>query len=311
MNRFKINNNNNIGQYQYKDAQNLYVFYRYMCLQIGEYKYTGLSEDINGWLICDGRSLSRSTYKDLFDVIGTNFGSEDDLSFSLPDFRGRVAGVAGIGDGLTERSIGDVVGTETETLSSLQIPSHSHTGTVNSGGVHSHAGTIASDGVHNHSGSVASDGVHSHSASTNTTGSHLHAYNDAYFAENQGGAGGGKFGTSSGCDTDNSFYWRTAEGGYSTSASDINTSSSGNHSHTVTVDNSSSHTHGLTINNSTSHTHGITIDNSTSHTHTFTTGTTGSGQSHNNIQPTLFGGNMMIFGKFLPIEELIPYLEFV
>lgn len=43
-----------------------------------------------GWLLCDGSAVSRSTYADLFAAIGTNFGSGDGSStFHVPDLRGR------------------------------------------------------------------------------------------------------------------------------------------------------------------------------------------------------------------------------
>lgn len=41
-----------------------------------------------GWLLCQGQALSRTDYKDLFDVIGTSFGSGDgSTTFNLPDMR--------------------------------------------------------------------------------------------------------------------------------------------------------------------------------------------------------------------------------
>ena len=49
-----------------------------------------------GWLWCDGSSVSRTTYADLFTAIGTTYGSVDGSSFTLPDLRGRV--VAGRDD---------------------------------------------------------------------------------------------------------------------------------------------------------------------------------------------------------------------
>jgi microcystin-dependent protein len=50
-----------------------------------------------GWLLCDGSSVSRTTYANLFSVIGTTHGSGDgSTTFSLPDGRGRV--IAGKGD---------------------------------------------------------------------------------------------------------------------------------------------------------------------------------------------------------------------
>lgn len=42
----------------------------------------------DGWLICDGSQISRTTYSDLFSVIGTTFGSGDgSTTFTLPDLR--------------------------------------------------------------------------------------------------------------------------------------------------------------------------------------------------------------------------------
>ncbi len=42
-----------------------------------------------GWLMCDGASYLRSTYPDLFAVIGTSVGAADGTHFNVPDFRGR------------------------------------------------------------------------------------------------------------------------------------------------------------------------------------------------------------------------------
>jgi microcystin-dependent protein len=43
----------------------------------------------DGWLICDGSPLSRTTYADLYAVIGTNFGAGDgSTTFNLPNLEG-------------------------------------------------------------------------------------------------------------------------------------------------------------------------------------------------------------------------------
>lgn len=54
-----------------------------------------------GWLLCDGTAISRTTYANLFSVIGTTYGSGDGSStFNLPDLRQRfVMGVAASGTG--------------------------------------------------------------------------------------------------------------------------------------------------------------------------------------------------------------------
>ena len=43
-----------------------------------------------GWMICDGRSLVRSQYEELFQVVGTRYGSPTPLEFRVPDLRGRL-----------------------------------------------------------------------------------------------------------------------------------------------------------------------------------------------------------------------------
>lgn len=44
-----------------------------------------------GWLMCFGQAVSRTTYSNLFAVIGTSFGAGDgSTTFNLPDYRGRI-----------------------------------------------------------------------------------------------------------------------------------------------------------------------------------------------------------------------------
>jgi len=105
---------------------------------VGDYKWSARNSDFSGWLLCDGRSLSRVTYSQLYEVIGTTFGFSSGTTFNLPDCRGKVAGAAGQGSGLTNRAIGTITGSETQTLTVDHLPSHTHTGTTNTSGTHSH-----------------------------------------------------------------------------------------------------------------------------------------------------------------------------
>ncbi len=41
----------------------------------------------DNFLLCDGSSLLRTTYSELFDVIGTTYGAADGTHFTLPDLR--------------------------------------------------------------------------------------------------------------------------------------------------------------------------------------------------------------------------------
>lgn len=90
--------------------------------------FVGSGATPKGWLFCDGSAISRTTYAELYSVIGTHYGAGDGSStFNLPDMRGRVPIGAGTGAGLTERTLGEKVGAETHTLTIDEIPSHTHT----------------------------------------------------------------------------------------------------------------------------------------------------------------------------------------
>ena len=99
-----------------------------------------------GWLDCDGALLNKVTYAKLFAAIGNTYGgSSSDLSFNLPDTRGRVC--VGVGDGagvaLSNRILGATGGAETHTLTAEQMPSHNHTSNAVGGTI----GLITADGL--------------------------------------------------------------------------------------------------------------------------------------------------------------------
>lgn len=171
----------------------------------------------DGWVLCSGDAVSRSTHAALFAAIGTTYGGGDgSTTFNLPDLRGRtIFGLDNMGGTAANRlttagglsannTLGATGGSQTVTLSTNNLPSHNHSFTGSSV-------------------STSSD-------------AHTHTYQDAYFAENfSGGTGGNsRYGTSAGTDSDNSFYWRTSSNTHSTSPSNINTGST-SHSHTVTA----------------------------------------------------------------------------
>lgn len=108
-----------------------------------------------GYLLCDGSSVARSEYAVLFDVIGTTYGVGDGTTtFNVPDLRSRHPMGAGTGGGLSSRSLGEAAGAETVTLTTPQLPSHTHTGTVDSNGSHAHGIT---DPGHAHTQNTIND----------------------------------------------------------------------------------------------------------------------------------------------------------
>lgn len=79
-----------------------------------------------GWAFCDGQLLPIANYNALFSLLGTTYGGDGRTTFGLPDLRGRVPCHAGTGPGLTPRQIGQRFGEEHVTLTTAQIPAHSH-----------------------------------------------------------------------------------------------------------------------------------------------------------------------------------------
>ena len=87
------------------------------------------------WAFCDGQLLAVSSHDALFSILGTIYGGDGRTSFALPESRGRTVIGSGHGPGLSDRRLGSSGGSQTNTLSINQIPSHHHTasGTVNPG----------------------------------------------------------------------------------------------------------------------------------------------------------------------------------
>lgn len=102
---------------------------------------TGRSTAPAGWLVCNGAEVDRTLYAGLFAAIGLTFGSGNGTTtFNLPDMRGRVAAGVGTGTGggasgtgaptggtaLAAVALAGWFGTNDVTLTSSQIPAHTH-----------------------------------------------------------------------------------------------------------------------------------------------------------------------------------------
>lgn len=98
-----------------------------------------------GWAQCNGQLLPIGDNEALFNliggycthvsttptqdrtcIVGTTYGGDGQDTFALPDLRGRIALHQGQGPGLSSRTIGQSGGVETVTLTSQQVPAHTH-----------------------------------------------------------------------------------------------------------------------------------------------------------------------------------------
>ena len=216
--------------------------------------YAAPTAPTSKWLICDGAVVSKTTYAELFALVGHTYATDPGGgNFTLPDFRGRLPiGVTSTTTALN--ALGKTPGTwdHRHAQTAHQHAGGDHTHTIptsdSSGGPHSHTNTsTGSSGGHGHalSGSIASAGVHSH------------GNNDTVAATPPG------------------ILWRAAPGGTSRSilwshvhnVDDTETAGAHTHAHSLAAANAG-HAHT---------TSGTGVSN-TAHTHT-TTANTGEGSA--------------------------------
>ncbi|MDP4207542.1 MAG: tail fiber protein [Bacteroidota bacterium] len=82
----------------------------------------------NGCMACNGQLLAINQNLALFSLLGTTFGGNGQTNFALPDLRSRIP----IGQGSSPYgtyTTGEQAGTESVTLTTANLPAHSHTGT--------------------------------------------------------------------------------------------------------------------------------------------------------------------------------------
>jgi microcystin-dependent protein len=171
----------------------------------------------SGYLLCDGSQLSRETYSSLFSVIGTTYGTGNGITtFNIPNLKGRMP--VGLDSSQTEfNSLGLIGGAKQHTLTSNEMPSHTHT-----------------QNQHNHTATTADAGTHSHSAGTDSQGSHSHTTS----IQNQ-------------INLYNSGTTRNALHASLGTPTNFGSDSQGSHSHTVYIFDSGSHSHTVTVANAT------------------------------------------------------------
>ena len=239
-----------------------------------------------GYLLCDGRSISASTYPKLFKAIRYTHGGSGN-SFRLPDLRNKfIVGAA------SNYAVGAEGGANTVTLATNQIPGHTHgvnvastahghTTSGNTSNVstsHGHSANVNGGGGHSHSGG-AGGGGHGHGGSAGG-GGHGHGA----FVQNVGGSRQG-FDSDGGNEAYKNLSVGRANIGGGGHGHNFNVGGGG-HNHNFNTNNNN-HSHGANVNSANqSHSHntsGNTSQNNSNHNHN--TNTTGGGGSHENRPP--------------------------
>lgn len=136
---------------------------------IAEVRMVGFNYPPRGWAACNGQLLSIWTNEAVFALIGTIYGGNGVSTFGLPDLRSRIPIHMGQGPGISNRVIGELSGTENETLTLNQMAGHGHAlasasvSTVQAVGSLTTPGgnrfARASDGEKNYSSEAADGGI--------------------------------------------------------------------------------------------------------------------------------------------------------
>lgn len=82
-----------------------------------------------GWAFCQGQLLAISSNSALFALLGTIYGGNGTSTFALPNLQGRTIIGQGQASSGTNYTLGQAAGTETVTLTSSQMPMHTHAAT--------------------------------------------------------------------------------------------------------------------------------------------------------------------------------------
>lgn len=125
----------------------------------------------SGWLLCDGRAISRTQFPALYAAIGTTYGVGDGTTtFNIPDGKGRVV-VGQDGAQVEFDVVGETGGAKTHTLTNAQLPA-----LVDLGGFQV--------GVANQALSAGGVGVYQRAASSAIGGGQAHNNLQPYIVQN-------------------------------------------------------------------------------------------------------------------------------
>lgn len=93
---------------------------------LGEIRMFGFEFAPRGWATCNGQLLPINQNDALFSLLGTIYGGNGTSTFALPNLQSSVAIHQGQRAGLSAYVVGQQGGAETVTLTTSEIPGHTH-----------------------------------------------------------------------------------------------------------------------------------------------------------------------------------------
>lgn len=93
---------------------------------VAEIRIFGFNFPPTGWAFCNGQLMPISQNTALFSLLGTTYGGDGKSTFALPNMQGSAPMHPGQGQGLSERDLGEMSGSEFVTLIESEMPAHTH-----------------------------------------------------------------------------------------------------------------------------------------------------------------------------------------
>jgi microcystin-dependent protein len=94
---------------------------------LGEIQIFGFNYPPANWAFCGGQLMAISQNAALFSLLGTTYGGDGRTTYALPNLQGQAACALGQGIGVSLYALGETFGSTSVTLTSQEIPSHTHT----------------------------------------------------------------------------------------------------------------------------------------------------------------------------------------